>query len=230
MDDYAEASATVRRWRAGANVSTRLVTDAALTIGGKTLAPGEYTLFIDLQPQGWTLIVSTWPAQLTYDTNNKTALFGAYDYTPGKDVVRVAMSDFQQAVVLPQGEFCALLAARPAERRALVASLWEQMASLPFTIQNSVAGRPWLPPASVDTWATSCHRSWARWAREQTETPWVIHRSLGVSLSVRDRAQVAVWTRRIREGYRRARAATTSTCWKCRRPERASLPASPSQR
>jgi exonuclease SbcC len=39
-------------------------------------------------------------------------------------VVRVSMSDFQQAVVLPQGEFDALLRARPAERRTLVASLF----------------------------------------------------------------------------------------------------------
>src|SRR5208282_3029664 len=39
-------------------------------------------------------------------------------------VVRVSMNDFQQAVVLPQGEFDALLRARPAERRTLVASLF----------------------------------------------------------------------------------------------------------
>ena len=38
-------------WRAGANVSTRLKTEAPLVIGGKTLAPGEYTLFIDLKPR-----------------------------------------------------------------------------------------------------------------------------------------------------------------------------------
>jgi exonuclease SbcC len=39
-------------------------------------------------------------------------------------VVRVSMSDFQQAVVLPQGEFDALLRAKPADRRTLVASLF----------------------------------------------------------------------------------------------------------
>jgi exonuclease SbcC len=39
-------------------------------------------------------------------------------------IVRISMSDFQQAVVLPQGEFGALLSARPAERRTLVASLF----------------------------------------------------------------------------------------------------------
>jgi DNA repair protein SbcC/Rad50 len=47
----------------------------------------------------------------------------AEDYLAER-IVRVTMSDFQQAVVLPQGEFDALLRARPAERRTLVASLF----------------------------------------------------------------------------------------------------------
>ena len=78
-------------WRAGANVSTRLKTEVPLVLGGKTVAPGEYSLFIDLKPNNWTLILSTWPAQTTYDTSNKAALWGAYEYTPDKDVVRVPM-------------------------------------------------------------------------------------------------------------------------------------------
>ena len=78
-------------WRAGANVSTTLKTTAPLVIGDKTLAPGEYLLFIDLKPNDWTLIVSSWPAQTTYDDKNKSALWGAYDYTPDKDIVRLPM-------------------------------------------------------------------------------------------------------------------------------------------
>ena len=35
-------------WRAGANLTTRLVTEAPLIIGGTRVEPGEYTLFIDL--------------------------------------------------------------------------------------------------------------------------------------------------------------------------------------
>ena len=34
-------------WRAGANKSTRLMTEVQLVLGGKTLPPGEYSLFID---------------------------------------------------------------------------------------------------------------------------------------------------------------------------------------
>jgi hypothetical protein len=78
-------------WRAGADVATQLKTEVPLTINGKTLAPGTYTLFIDLKEDDWTLVVSTWPAQTTYDANNKAALWGSYGYTPDKDVVRATM-------------------------------------------------------------------------------------------------------------------------------------------
>jgi hypothetical protein len=81
-----------RVWRAGANVSTRLKTEAALQIGGKTVAPGEYSLYIDTKsPTDWTLIVSSWGAQQKYDPTNKDALWGSFGYTPDKDVARVAM-------------------------------------------------------------------------------------------------------------------------------------------
>jgi Protein of unknown function (DUF2911) len=78
-------------WRAGANVSTRLKSEAALAFGDKTVPPGEYSLFIDLKPAQWTLIVSSWPAQAKFDPQDKTALWGAYGYTPDKDVARVPM-------------------------------------------------------------------------------------------------------------------------------------------
>jgi len=50
-------------WRAGANVSTRLKTELPLVIGGKSVPAGEYTLFIDLKPSNWTLIISRWGAK-----------------------------------------------------------------------------------------------------------------------------------------------------------------------
>jgi DUF2911 family protein len=79
-------------WRAGANVSTQLKTEVPLVINGKTVAPGTYTVFIDLKPNNWTFIVSSWPAQTRYDPSNKAALWGAYEYTPDKDVVRAPMT------------------------------------------------------------------------------------------------------------------------------------------
>ena len=45
-------------WRAGANASTRLNTEAALTFGDQKVPAGEYTLFIDVKsPTSWTLMV-----------------------------------------------------------------------------------------------------------------------------------------------------------------------------
>ena len=79
-------------WRAGANMTTRLRTEVPLVLGNKTVPAGEYSLFIDLvKPTEWTLIVSSWPAQAKFDPNDKNALWGAYGYTPDKDVARVPM-------------------------------------------------------------------------------------------------------------------------------------------
>jgi hypothetical protein len=79
-------------WRAGANVSTRLKTEVPLQIGGKTVPVGEYSLFIDLKsPTDWTLIVSSWGAKKSGGDPQKDALWGSYNYTPDKDVARVAM-------------------------------------------------------------------------------------------------------------------------------------------
>lgn len=79
-------------WRAGANVSTRLKTEVPLIIGGKTVPPGEYSLFIDLkQPSEWTFIVSNLGAATRIDPNNKDAIYGSFGYTPDKDVTRAEM-------------------------------------------------------------------------------------------------------------------------------------------
>jgi hypothetical protein len=85
-----EAGAPV--WRAGADVSTRLKTSIPLQIGGKPVPAGEYSLFIDLDANNWTLIVSSWAAKASGKDPNKEALWGAYNYTPDKDVARAPMA------------------------------------------------------------------------------------------------------------------------------------------
>jgi hypothetical protein len=79
-------------WRAGANLTSQLKTEVALTINGKTVAPGTYTIFIDLKPNNWTFIVSNWKAQTRYDPKNTAEIWGAYGYTADKDVVRAPMT------------------------------------------------------------------------------------------------------------------------------------------
>ena len=79
-------------WRAGANVLTRLRTEAPLVIGGKTVPPGEYTLFIDLKSASdWTLIVLSMPAQAADDVPTRSKVWEAFVYAPDKDVARAPM-------------------------------------------------------------------------------------------------------------------------------------------
>jgi hypothetical protein len=119
-------------WRAGANVSTRLRTELPLVIGGKTVPVGEYSLFIDLKPGNWTLIVSNWAAQTTYDPSNKAALWGSYDYTPAKDVTRAPMPLGQLPVSVDQltWNFTDM-----SDAGGKLTIMWDTMiASAPFTI------------------------------------------------------------------------------------------------
>jgi hypothetical protein len=78
-------------WRAGANETTRLTTQAALVIGGSTLAPGTYNLLVDLKENAWTLVLTNQPAQTKYDPNEKVLLYGSYNYNPKHDVLRAPM-------------------------------------------------------------------------------------------------------------------------------------------
>lgn len=119
-------------WRAGANVSTRLATEAPIMVGGKRVAAGEYTVFIDLATKPWTLILSTWPIQTTYDDKNKTALWGAYDYTPDRDVVRVPMQMETLSFSMDQLAWQFLDMRESGGRLAI---MWDKMlASVPFTV------------------------------------------------------------------------------------------------
>ncbi len=45
-------------WRAGANEATTFVTNADLTVGGKDVPAGSYTLFAIPNQDSWTLIIS----------------------------------------------------------------------------------------------------------------------------------------------------------------------------
>jgi len=68
-------------WRTGANEATAFVTDTNLTVGGKAVPAGSYTIFTIPKADAWTLVIS-----------KKTGEWGT-DY-PGEkeDLVRVPMS------------------------------------------------------------------------------------------------------------------------------------------
>ena len=119
-------------WRAGANQSTVLKTEAKLEIAGTSIEPGEYTVFIELRRETWTLIVSTWPAQKKYEQHNRDALFGAYHYRPDRDVVRAKMELERLPYSFDQLSWQFL---DMDDDRGRVAILWDdRMASVPFSI------------------------------------------------------------------------------------------------
>ena len=78
-------------WRAGANAATRLRTEAPLMIGGKHLDAGEYSLFIELKENSWTLIVSNHDYLEKYDREEKVKVWGSYGYQQSMDALRVPM-------------------------------------------------------------------------------------------------------------------------------------------
>ncbi|HMF07880.1 MAG TPA: DUF2911 domain-containing protein [Thermoanaerobaculia bacterium] len=119
-------------WRAGANQTTRLKTEVPLEIGGKRIAPGEYDLFVDLKEAGWTLIISTQPTQEKYDPKEKSATWGAYNYDPKYDVVRVPMAMLKPAVSIDQFSIGFV---DMSDKGGKLAMAWEKTgAVVPFTV------------------------------------------------------------------------------------------------
>jgi hypothetical protein len=122
-------------WRAGANLSTRLKTEVPLVIGGKTVSAGEYSLFIDLKtPTEWTFIVSNYGAATKIDPNDKDSIYGAFGYTPDKDVARAPMKvdTLPYAVEELTWQFVDMTS-----DSGRIAIMWDKaMATVPFTVAH----------------------------------------------------------------------------------------------
>ena len=78
-------------WRAGANKSTRLMTEVDLQFGDQLLPTGEYSLFVQLSEDTSTLILSSHGAKDS-GRDSGDGLWGSYNYTDDKDVVRMPMT------------------------------------------------------------------------------------------------------------------------------------------
>ena len=69
-------------WRAGANAATTFKTEGALDVGGLEVAPGTYTLYVNVKdPDHWELVVS-----------KATGQWGLTYPGPASDVGRVKMT------------------------------------------------------------------------------------------------------------------------------------------
>ena len=94
--------ATVRAgapvWRAGADSNTRIKTDVALAISGKTVPAGEYSFLIELKAGAWTAILSSQPHIGRVNSREEVQAgmaegksWGGYGYKADHDVVRAPM-------------------------------------------------------------------------------------------------------------------------------------------
>ncbi|MEO8597014.1 MAG: DUF2911 domain-containing protein [Candidatus Solibacter sp.] len=61
-------------WRAGANNATALHTDGDITIGKVAVPAGDYTLYVQLDPKGWQLVVSKQTGQWGINRDGSTTL------------------------------------------------------------------------------------------------------------------------------------------------------------
>jgi hypothetical protein len=119
-------------WRAGANVSTRLINEMPLEINGTRVPPGEYTVFIELARAKWTLIISTYRASTNANKPEPGTTFGAFEYKPDRDLLRAPMTLEKLPHSYDQLHWEFVDITRKGGRLAII---WEnQMASVPFTI------------------------------------------------------------------------------------------------
>ncbi len=131
-DSYGETvNAGAPVWRAGANVSTRLKTTADLKFGDHTLPAGEYSVFVDLKENDWTLIFSNHTAKNNF-RDEGDGLWGAYNYTTDKDVFRVAMTVNQ---IPPSYDQFTIAFINVTDSGGTLAMTWENtQATCPFSL------------------------------------------------------------------------------------------------
>ncbi len=67
-------------WRTGANEATEITLYQDMTVAGKRIKKGTYSLFTIPQENEWTVIL-----------NNSTNIWGAYDYKVERDEVRITV-------------------------------------------------------------------------------------------------------------------------------------------
>jgi hypothetical protein len=92
-------------WRTGANEATTFVTDTNLTVGGKEIPAGSYTLFTVPNESGWTLIL-----------NKKTGEWGIPYKWESEELLRTDMKVSKLSSPLedmtisyePMGDMCTL--------------------------------------------------------------------------------------------------------------------------
>jgi pimeloyl-ACP methyl ester carboxylesterase len=102
-----------RVWRAGANEATKFIFNHAVKIEGSELAAGTYTFFVIPGEAEWTLIFNRVPRQ-----------WGAFDYNPAFDALRVTVKPTEGT-----HEEYLRYTIQPANSNAVVTLAWEKRAA-----------------------------------------------------------------------------------------------------
>ncbi len=121
-------------WRAGANVTTRIHTEADLTIGDSTVPAGEYSLFIDLKEGAWTAIISKQGHMEEFDRAKMAEglTWGAYGYDPEHDVVRAPMMTSTEEFSVDQ---MTIMFSDVSDEGGAIVVMWDnQVGALPFGV------------------------------------------------------------------------------------------------
>lgn len=108
-------------WRAGANESTEIKFYQAVTVGGKAVPSGSYSLFVVPEKDKWVFVL-----------NKQTDRWGEYTYDQSKDVVRVTVPVIQLSAPVE----ALSIVFTPDAKGAQLHLAWEnQSATLPVIIQ-----------------------------------------------------------------------------------------------
>ena len=108
-------------WRTGANEATSLKTEANLDINGLKVPKGNYTLFTNIDPWQWQLIV-----------NKQTGQEGT-DYEQSRDLGRVKMTMSKSPSTV---EKFTITLTSAGGNKGLLKLAWENtVASVPFTVE-----------------------------------------------------------------------------------------------
>ena len=121
-------------WRVGANVTTRIKTEADLMIDGTTVPAGEYSFFIELKEGAWTAIISKQGYMETFDRDKMAEglTWGAYGYNAEHDVVRADMITSTEAFSIDQ---MTILFTGVSDAGGEIVVMWDnQMGTLPFGV------------------------------------------------------------------------------------------------
>lgn len=105
-------------WRTGANNATNFTTSKDVTINGKALAAGTYSVFTIPGKTEWTLIF-----------NKKAEQWGAYDYKDSDDALRVSVTPKMVADVTEQLAFAV-------NKNGKVSFQWEKL-TFDFTVASA---------------------------------------------------------------------------------------------